>query len=626
MVALVTGVAVAVALMGAVAVAPAQAAGLSETQIQSIVSLLASFGADSATIANVSAALRGQATPGTGSGNAGTCPALSRSLQQGSDGADVKALQVFLNGSASTQIAVTGAGSPGLETTYFGGLTKAAVIKFQSANGVSAIGIVGPATRAAIAAVCGTGTTTPPPPGTIPTTGGQISVSASAQPVNSLAVVSASRVPFTTFTVTNNSSAAVTVNSVTVQRVGLGVDANFSGVVLLDQNGLQTGTAKTLNSNHQANLDGFTLAAGASQTFTVAGNIQTDAGGADSGQVVALQVVAINTSATVSGSLPISGASHTINTTLTLGSVSTTTSSYDPGAAQTKNIGDSGVRVSGLRFTAGSAEDLKLYNIRWRQVGTASASDISNVMTFIGDTGYPTTLSADGKYYTTIFPGGLLIAKGNSIDVYTKVDLTGSNSASRTVDLDIDKVTDVYFVGQTYGYGIAPSGTGTPWFTGYVTTINAGTATTIGKAVEVAAQNIAVNVPNQVLGGFATDFKGEAVSVTSLPITIATSSGFYGSDVITSISIVDSNGVVVAGPVDEAATCTTACTVTFTDTITFPTGRHVYTIKGKIPSGVTNNSTVIVTTVPTSWSGVTGQTSGNTISLTQGTSLGEGDA
>jgi len=198
--------------------------------------------------------------------------------------------------------------------------------------------------------------------------------------------------------------------------------------------------------------------------------------------------------------------------------------------------------------------------------------------------------------------------------VYTKVDLTGSNSASRTVDLDIDKVTDVYFVGQTYGYGIAPSGTGTPWFTGYATTINAGSATTIGKAVEVAAQNIAVNVSNQVLGGFATDFKGEAVSVTSLPITFATSTGMAGR--ITSISLVDSNGVVVAGPLDMAASAVTTDGVTFTDTVTFPTGRHVYTIKGKVGSAAQNNSTIIVTTDPTAWSGITGQTSGNTIALT----------
>src|ERR1044072_3547977 len=88
--ALVAGVAVALALMGAVAVAPAQAAGLSASPVPAIVSLLRSFGADSATIANVTAALNGQATSGTGStgSTGGACPVLTRSLQLGSSGAE----------------------------------------------------------------------------------------------------------------------------------------------------------------------------------------------------------------------------------------------------------------------------------------------------------------------------------------------------------------------------------------------------------------------------------------------------------------------------------------------------------------------------------------------------------
>ena len=73
----------------------------------------------------------------------------------------------------------------------------------------------------------------------------------------------------------------------------------------------------------------------------------------------------------------------------------------------------------------------------------------------------------------------------------------------------------------------------------------------------------------------------------------------------------------VAGPVDEATTCTTGCTVTFTDTITFPTGRHVYTIKGKIPSSTTNGATVIVSTTPSGWGSPTGQTSGSTVTISQ---------
>jgi hypothetical protein len=619
---LVAGVAVAIGLMGAVAVAPAQAqSALTAAQVQAIVSLLASFGADQATINNVTAALNGQATPGTGGstgGTGGACPALSRDLQQGSTGADVMALQKFLNGSADTRVSASGAGSPGNETSTFGPATKAAVIKFQTKYNVTPIaGYVGAKTRAQIAAVCG-GVVTPGP-GT--GTSGSVMVSAAAQPVNSLAPQGASRVPFTTFTLTNNSGAPVTINSVTVERTGLGVDANFSGIVLLDSNGLQIGTAKTLNSNHQANLgdSGFTIGAGQSVTYTVAGNIAT--GQSTNGQVVSLKVVAVNTGATVGGSLPISGASQTINNTLTLGSVSTTTSGFDPGAAQTRNIGDVAVRFSGIKFQAGSTEDLKLYSIRWRQVGSGSSADLANVVTVAGGTSYPTTVDASGKYYTTIFPGGLLITKGNTVDVYVQGDIVGSNSASRTIDFDIDKVTDVYFIGQLYGYGVAPSGTFTPWFSGYVTTVAGGTVTTISKANsgKAAAQNIAINVPNQPLGGFTTNFAGEAISVQSLIFTVATSTASTG--LLTNVSITDSNGTVVAGPVDATWASGTQ-TLTFTDTVTFPTGSHTYYLQGKVPSTATGGAGIAISTTVNSsnWTNATGQTTGNTISL-PGTSL-----
>ncbi len=617
LVALVTGVAVAIALMGAVAVAPAQAAGLTQTQIQSITSLLASFGADAATIANVTAALNGQATPGTGSGTGGTCPALTRDLQQGSSGADVKALQVFLNGSASTQLAVTGAGSPGNESTYFGPITKAAVMKFQSANNVSPVaGYVGPITRAAIAAVCG-GSNPNPNPG--PTTGGAVSVSAGAQPVNSLAVSGASRVPFTTFTLSNNSSQAVTINSVTIQRTGLGTDDNFSGVVLLDSNGLQIGNSKTFNSNHQTNIGdtGFTLAAGASMNFTVAGNMAASTV-VHSGQVVSLQVVAINTGATVSGSLPISGASQTINNTLTLGSFSTSTSSVIPktGTSHTQNVGDTSVRFSGLKFTASSAEDLKLFSVRWRQIGSASSVDISNVTTVVEGTTYPTTVDSTGKYYTTVFPGGILIPKGNSIDIYAQGDLLGSNSASRTVQFTIDRATDVYFVGQIYGYGVADTvfPNAQPWYQGDSFTIQAGTASTISKsnATADAAQNIAVNVNGQPFGGFVTNFLGEPVSVTGMTFAVGSSTG---AGLLTTVSVTDDNGSVVAGPVDGTVQGTS---LVFSDTVTFPTGLHTYHVKGKVGSTAPNGKTVTLTVTPTNWTNPTGQVTGNSITISNG--------
>ena len=61
---------------------------------------------------------------------------------------DVKVLQQILNKNPQTQVSVTGDGSLGHETNYFGNLTLAAVKKFQALNHLPATGYVGTLTRA----------------------------------------------------------------------------------------------------------------------------------------------------------------------------------------------------------------------------------------------------------------------------------------------------------------------------------------------------------------------------------------------------------------------------------------------------------------------------------------------
>ena len=79
-------------------------------------------------------------------------------LKQGSTGAQVLSLQQTLN-LTSCKVATSGAGAPGNESTYFGAKTKAAVQCFQASNGLTADGVVGPMTGAALSSVTGSGST-----------------------------------------------------------------------------------------------------------------------------------------------------------------------------------------------------------------------------------------------------------------------------------------------------------------------------------------------------------------------------------------------------------------------------------------------------------------------------------
>ena len=131
---------------------PAKAAALTQSQIQAIVSLLQSFGADASTVANVTASLNGT-TPTAPSTPSSSC-AFTRDLTIGSKGADVTCLQ--------NALIAAGYSIPAGATGYFGAQTQAAVSAWQKAAGVTpTAGYFGAKSRAAWN--LGSTTTNPPP-------------------------------------------------------------------------------------------------------------------------------------------------------------------------------------------------------------------------------------------------------------------------------------------------------------------------------------------------------------------------------------------------------------------------------------------------------------------------------
>ncbi|MFH1656389.1 MAG: hypothetical protein ABH956_01280 [Candidatus Nealsonbacteria bacterium] len=137
---------------------PAQGATMEELQAQ-IQSLQAQL---TSALAQLTALGGSTGSVSVGGSVPAACAAVSaftRSLSSGSTGADVQCLQAMLNTDPATQVAMSGVGSTGMETMYYGGLTAGGVSKFQvkhAATVLAPLGLVagtgyfGPSTMAAM--------------------------------------------------------------------------------------------------------------------------------------------------------------------------------------------------------------------------------------------------------------------------------------------------------------------------------------------------------------------------------------------------------------------------------------------------------------------------------------------
>ncbi|MFA5126640.1 MAG: hypothetical protein WC465_01395 [Patescibacteria group bacterium] len=469
-------------------------------------------------------------------------------------------------------------------------------------------------------ALAGLTSSTPTPGNT-----GGVTVSLAADtPASGMVVSNSARAPFTKLAVTTGSQAA-TIDTMIVKRGGIGQDGAFSSVDVLDAStNLPLDTnSKTFNSNHEATFTkDITIPANTTKYLILSGNMGTLTDYAGEAPALGVSSITLTGGGTVSGTLPIYGNTQTLNATITIGSATVSRGSYLNATSTALEVGKTDYTFTAFQIQAGSAEDVTLKQMSAYQIGTASLTSDLNNWELLRDG----TKIADGvvdtsnsKYINFILTSPLTIPKGQTYQFQIRADV--ESGSARTVQVGFYRRTDILVQGQTYGYNITPttSGTGTsasattnPVFWGNTATISSGTMT-VERSNTVTATNITVG-NDQTLGAFKFTVKGEPIDVTALTLTITSSSGSQIEDALQAVKLVDANGKTLAGPTDL-----TALTVPFTDTFTLPVGDTVVKVVGNLSTNggwATNDTIYASLNTPASKIIATGQTTGDAITPT----------
>ncbi|MFA6308006.1 MAG: hypothetical protein WCS88_00390 [Patescibacteria group bacterium] len=461
--------------------------------------------------------------------------------------------------------------------------------------------------------------------------GGNLTVAiASGTPASGMVVGGAARVPFTKLALTTGSQ-GVTIDTMVVQRGGIGQDGAFDSIDILDGTTMlpYDANSKTFNSNHQATFTkDLVIPANTTKYVYLAANMvsQTTIGTSYAGEAPALGLAAVTLvgSGSVGGSLPVYGNTQTLNGTIAIGTVGIQRGSYGNATSTSIEVGKTDYTFFSFQVNPSSVEDVTFNQVAVYQEGTAVLGDDITNIELLKDGVKVADGVVDGKYVT--FSGiNTVIPKGQTYQYAVRADVDGGSL--RTVDLGIYRTTDLLVTGNTYGYNITPSysGAGSSYTSSSVYnkpvlsdnqfTMSNGTLT-VERGNIVGSENITLG-NDQTLGSFKFTVKGEEIDVTALTLTIASSATATIEDALAGVKLVDSNGTTVAGPTDVT---NNALTVAFTDTFTLPVGESEYKVVGNIANngGWAANDTIYASiSTPATAITATGVITGN--SITSGT-------
>jgi len=479
-----------------------------------------------------------QAAQGTGTATACT---FTKNLYPGVSDPQVKCLQQYLNAAGYT-VALSGAGSVGNETNYYGSLTRAAVKKWQDANNVAYgayWGYFGPVSQAKYTAVAGTTGGTTGGTVIIPPAAGGLSVALSATtPASRSIVVGAANMPFGKWVFTAGSG-NVTVTTLKFTRSGISADAEVSNAELYDvatgeyisqYTGLGSGVLTFANSGGL-----FTVNAGQSREVELR---LKNSGSNNHTMVWSLNAAAdvASNATSVSGNFPMASNGMTF-VSVTDPAVATLTMTR-PATGNSVNAGTTGYLAGS--FTLASANSAVLLDrIVLTQNGSIiSGTDVTNIK--LVTTGGQQlgqvlpNLKADGSG-TFVMSPAYEIPSGQTIQVNVYADVIAG--VNRTMIFNVLNTRDVQARDKTYNVGIAPSGTGA------MTTTNVGAGTlTITLDPSSPTGNVAPAQTNITVAKFKVVAYGEQIKVLYIPFQLQMTGALVFTSEVDNVYMVDDAG------------------------------------------------------------------------------------
>ena len=452
-------------------------------------------------------------------------------------------------------------------------------------------------------------------------------------PASAVVPKNAARVPFTKITLTATGG-DVTIDSLTIERTGLAQDSNFSSVCVIDADtNEKIGLDKTLNSSHQAVLnDDIVVESGTTKNLILAGNM---ASSLQAGETPSLSLASMTLKgdATLNADLPVTGNVMTMNNTITIASVTLGTGPSNPSSDNNPKVGQTDVNFTEIKITnTSSTEKVEIEQIKWTQYGSAGDDDIENLDLVDSATGevLATLSKMDNKVALYKFDSPLVIDKGKHKNLMIRGDTVGGSG--RTVDMSIEKYTDILVKGQLYGFYVTPTaGTGAASSEPYIN----GTAHTIGTGslkvsqASISSSNIAEGATQQVLGAFDFTVKGEPITISKIGWMVhidqaAGNSNATTSD-ITNLTVYDADGNVVCGPKDPTFKYSSGDesygVATTTDSFTVPVGTNTYTVKADLSTDFDANDTIQISITPGANITAKGDVTGKTVTATPSTEV-----